>query len=89
MFLQVADVWTTQRGMDYDCIFEENPLLPEVPHRDRLLLHKTVFLSPFYTLQSEKRLTNGDMIAPILLTGYVVDNNLRVIDRASRRCKKR
>lgn len=89
MFLHLADVWTTQRGMDYDCVFEANPLLPEVPHRDRLLLHKTAFLSPFYTLHSEKLLTKGDMIAPILMTSYVVDNNLRIIDRAKQRCQKR
>jgi hypothetical protein len=89
LFLHLADVWTTQRGMDYDCVFEANPLLPKVPHRDRLLLHKTVFLSPFYPLHSEKLLTKGDMIAPILITSYVVDNNLRIIDRAKQRCQKR
>ena len=89
MFLHLADVWTTQRGMDYDCVFEANPLLPEVPHRDRLILHKIVFLNPFDTLYNKKVLTNGEMIFPMLLTGYVVDNNLRIIDRAKQRCQKR
>jgi hypothetical protein len=75
--------------MDYDCVFEANPLLPSVPHRDRLIIHKTVFLSPFNSLYSENLLTKGDMIFPMLMTAYVVDNNLKVIDRASRRCEKR
>jgi len=87
--LQFADVWTTDRGMDYDCVFEANPLLPEVPSFDRLILHKTLFLSPFYTLEEEDSLTYGDMVLPFVLTAYVVHNNLQVIDRASQRCKKR
>ena len=75
--------------MDYDCVFEANPLLPKVPHRDRLILHKIVILNPFDTFYTKKVLTNGEMIFPMLLTGYVVDNNLRVIDRAKQRCQKR
>jgi hypothetical protein len=75
--------------MDYDCVFEANPLLPEVPHRDRLILHKIVFLNPFDTLYNQNELTNGEMFFPMLLTGYVVENNLRIIDSASRRCEKR
>tara|TARA_X000000950_G_scaffold207217_1_gene249218 strand:+ start:10904 stop:11131 length:228 start_codon:yes stop_codon:yes gene_type:complete len=75
--------------MDYDCVFEANPLLPEVPHRDRLILHKLIFLTPFDTLYDERVLTNGEMIFPLLLSGYVVENNFRVIDRAKQRCQKR
>ena len=75
--------------MDYDCVFEANPLLPEVPHRDRLILHKIIFLTPFDTLYNENVLTNGEMIFPLLLSGYVVENNFRVIDRAKQRCQKR
>ena len=75
--------------MDYDCVFEANPLLPEVPSLDRLILHKIVFLNPFDTLYNQKVLTNGEIIFPMIMTAYVVDNNLKVIDRASRRCQKR
>ena len=75
--------------MDYDCVFEANPLLPEVPHRDRLILHKIIFLTPFDTLYNERVLTNGEMIFPLLLSGYVVENNFRVIDRAKQQCQKR
>ena len=75
--------------MDYDCVFEANPLLPEVPHRDRLILHKLIFLTPFDTLYDERVLTNGEMIFPLLLSGYVVENNFGVIDRAKQQCQKR
>jgi hypothetical protein len=75
--------------MDYDCVFEANPLLPEIPHRDRLILHKALFLSPFDSLYEVDMLTYGDIIFPMLMTAYVVNNNLEVIDRASRRCQKR
>jgi len=87
--LHVADVWTTQRGMDYDCVFEANPLLPEIPHRDRLILHKTIFLSPIWMLDREKVLRNEDVTFPLLMTAYVVHHNLNVIQRAKGRCQKR
>ena len=87
--LHIADVWTTQRGMDYDCVFEANPLLPKVPHLDRLLIHKTIFLSPVWMLDREKVLRNEDITFPLLMTAYVVHHNLKVIDSASKRCNKR
>tara|TARA_X000000950_G_C13470532_1_gene479583 strand:+ start:160 stop:429 length:270 start_codon:yes stop_codon:yes gene_type:complete len=89
MFLQVADIWTTKRGLNYDCVFEVNPLLPEVPHKDRLILHKLVFLFPMNRVYNENALSNGEMIFPLLATSYVVDNNLKVINDASRICEKR
>jgi len=47
--------------MDYDCVYEANPLLPKVPHRDRLIIHKIVFLSPFDALYYNDQLTYADM----------------------------
>ena len=87
--LQVADVWTTNRGMDYSCVYEMNPLLPKVPHFDRLVIHKVVFLHPFYILDNEDLLTNDDMKWPLVFSLYVVHNNLKVIKRAKHRCNKR
>ncbi len=75
--------------MDFDCVRETNPLLPETPHIDRLILHKFVFLSPFDTLYKYDELTYQDMFLPMVMTAWVVDNNLKVIDRAKSRCSKR
>ena len=87
--LQIADVWTTDRGMDFNCVFEANPLLPSIPNRDRLFIHKVIFLHPFYVLDSEDLLTSDDMKWPLAFSLYVVNNNLRVIERAKRKCNKR
>jgi hypothetical protein len=87
--LQLADVWTTNRGMDYSCVYEANPLLPKVPHLDRLVIHKVVFTYPFYDMYSSNQLTYDDMMWPILLSMYVVNNNLQVINKAKRQCSKR
>jgi hypothetical protein len=68
---------------------ELNPLLPKVPHRDRLILHKIVFLTPFNALYEYDLLTYQDMIFPFATMAFVVHNNLNVIDRAKQNCSKR
>ena len=87
--LQALDVWTTNEGMKYDCVYEQNPLLPKVPHLDRILIHKAIFLHPFTLFQSEDVLDQRDMWLPTALSMYVVHNNFEVIDRAKRNCQKR
>ena len=87
--LHVADVWTTMEGMKYDCVVEANPLLPRIPHRDRLILHKLFFLQPFDMLFQQEALTNDDMVFPVAVAAYVVYSNLDVIDRAEQRCNLR
>ena len=89
MALQIADVATTVEGMKWDCVYEANPLLPSIPHRDRLILHKLLFLSPFDVMYENNLLTYEDMFFPFIFTTYVVHNNLKVIDRAEKRCQKR
>ena len=87
--LQIADVATTVEGMKWDCVYEANPLLPNIPHRDRLILHKLLFLSPLDTMYEFDLLTYEEMVFPFIFTTYVVYNNLKVIDRAEKRCQKR
>lgn len=87
--LQMADVYTTYDGMKYDCVYEANPLLPSVPHLDRLLIHKVIFLSPLQTLKEEDLLTYDNMFFPMLFSAYVVYNNLKVGDSAKKRCGRR
>ena len=68
---------------------ETNPLLPENPTTDRLIVHKLIFLSPFDLSYKYDMLKYQDMIIPMIMTAWVVDNNLKVIDRAKSRCSKR
>ena len=88
--LQLADVWSTSKGMQYDCVKELNPLLPSVPTVGEMLFLKTTILLPSYTAIHEAvTITNEDLYAPIFLTAMVVHNNLGVLDRVKRDCKKR
>ena len=87
--LHVADVYTTREGLKWDCVYEQNPILPRVPHLDRLLLHKVVFLQPFVSFQQEDALYQGEMFFPTLLAAYVVQNNIKVTQRAKQRCELR
>ena len=88
--VQLADVWSTDKGMQYDCVKELNPLLPEIPTVGEMLFLKTTILLPSYTaIHRAVTITNEDLYAPIFLTAMVVHNNLRVLDRVKRNCQKR
>lgn len=87
--LHAADVWSTVQGVKYDCIIEANPLLPEVPHRDRLLIHKAFFLQPFHMVTQQDAITNEDMVFPIALASWVVYNNIKLTNQAKKKCNLR
>ena len=88
--LQLADVWSTSKGMQYDCVYELNPLLPRIPTLSEMLFLKGVILIPSYSAIHEAvTITNEDLYAPILLTSMVVHNNMQVLDRVKGTCNKR
>ena len=87
--IQALDIYSTHRGLKYDCIKEGNPLLPEVPSIGRMVTHKTVFLSPYWLLQNEEIFTKRDINVVNTLGATVVYNNFRLLDKAKRRCTKR
>ena len=87
--IQALDIYSTHRGLKYDCIKEGNPLLPEVPSIGRMVTHKTVFLSPYWLLQNEEIFTKRDINVVNTLGATVVYNNFRLLDKAKRRCIKR
>ena len=75
--------------MKWNCVYEANPLLPNIPHRDRLILHKLIFLSPLDVMYEFDMLTYKEMFFPFIFSTYVVYNNLKVIDRAEKNCQRR
>ena len=81
--LQAADVYTTYRGIQYDCVSEVNPLLPEVPDVSDMVLLKTIILGTAPINRQE------DMQMINYITGVVVINNIAVWDRARKRCMLR
>lgn len=87
--LQAADVYSTYRGLKYDCIKEGNPLLGDRPTVPHMITHKYVFLSPIWMLQNEGVFTRREINIYNSMAGIVVYNNLRLLDKAKTRCTKR
>ena len=87
--LQALDVYSTHRGLQYDCIKEGNPLLGDRPTVLHMVTHKTIFLSPIWALQNEGVYTRREINIYNTMAGVVVYNNFRLLDKAKERCSKR
>ena len=44
--LQLADIYTTYKGLKYDCVKELNPIVGERPSVQKMFFVKTVILTP-------------------------------------------
>lgn len=87
--LHAADIYSTYKGLKWDCINEANPLLPPDPHIDRLFIHKFVFLQPIDMLFGAGALIKEDVYLHSALIAGVVYSNLQLEKKASRRCNLR
>lgn len=87
--LQALDVYSTYRGLKYNCVKEANPLLGERPGVLHMVTHKTVFLSPIWALQHEGVWTKQDLTWINTAGTLVLYNNYKVWDRAHKRCIRR
>ena len=88
--LQVADIYTTYRGLKYDCVKEINPIAGDNPSVPEMFFIKTVVLAP--AISAEFQQTNIDsytMDHINLLMGMVVGNNYNVWHKAERNCIKK
>ena len=87
--IQVLDVYSTHRGLKYDCIKEGNPLLGENPSVARMITHKTLFLAPYWMVQNEGVYTRTEIDFVNILGTAVVVNNFNLLNKAKTRCTKR
>lgn len=87
--IHAADIKSTVEGLKYSCIRESNPLLPDVPHLDRLILHKWVFLTPMDMLFAEGALDAKDVWVASAITAWVVYHNFEHVGKARDRCSLR
>ena len=90
VFLQLADIYTTYKGLQYDCVYEANPLLGEKPSVGKMFATKVAILTPAFQYDLEK----GNLTPKILnemntLMTLVIFNNTVVTNRAKRNCQKR
>jgi hypothetical protein len=81
--LQGLDVYTTYRGVKYDCIKEGNPLLDDTPSIADMVMLKylTVGQYPPQTLK-QYRLHNS-------FASIVVYNNYSLWEQAHKKCRRR
>lgn len=87
--LQVLDVYSTRKGLQYDCVKEMNPLLPERPSTAHILLHKGIILGiPYANYDWKETVTDAELFSANLITGIAVLNNFNVVDSARNSCTK-
>ena len=87
--LQVADVYTTYRGLKYDCVYELNPIVGESPSVDRMVLTKATILIPALHLDIRRGNLNDRVFDELnFLMAMVVLNNYGVYKKAKRNCNK-
>lgn len=87
--IQLADIYSTHEGVKWDCISEANPLLPNTPTIAEMATLKGVVLLPTYGAIGYENITRGELVAPLLLGAFVVDNNLKLTRKAKKRCNLR
>lgn len=85
---QALDVYTTDKAMQWDCVKEVNPLLPQRPSAFRVIIHKSVFLWPLVEMDLLTPLTDEELWPATMITAGVVASNFRVIQRAKRNCRR-
>ena len=87
---QVLDVYSTYRGLKYDCITEANPLLPEVPEIHEMVGIKLFIIGGLGALSSgDENFWYGWKLGAGLTTGAVTVNNFRLLRKAEGRCNRR
>tara|TARA_B100000900_G_scaffold340770_1_gene303653 strand:+ start:746 stop:1231 length:486 start_codon:yes stop_codon:yes gene_type:complete len=87
--LQLADIYSTYKGLQYDCVKELNPVLGESPSVTKMFVTKTIVLTPAIRHDLGKgNLTPKTMDEINFLMSIVVANNLDVYNRSKKRCKK-
>ena len=87
--LQLADIYTTYRGLKYECIEEANPLFGKRPTVNDMFFTKFAVLTP--AIQYDRK--NGNLNKRTIRStnafmAIVIGNNLNVTHRAKRTCKK-
>ena len=85
--LQILDVYTTERALQYSCVKEVNPLLGKSPTAKDLILLKVILLGPglYYSNKYEGTITDADLAASNYLMTAVVANNFDVYSQAKKR----
>ena len=87
---QLADIYTTYKGLQYECVREMNPLMSQTPSVGRMFATKVAILTPAIQYDRERGNLTPRVINEInFLMALVIINNHKVTNNASKNCKKR
>ena len=90
--LQYGDIYYTNKALQYECVYEVNPILGKRPSWERLVAHKVITLWPVYHPKWNKYiLTDKDLHQVNMFMALVIMHNKRVVDKVERniqRCPK-
>ena len=87
--LQVADIYTTYRGLKYDCVYETNPIFGERPSIMKMGATKFVILYPVIVSEQNHQTLSRQNVNDInYLMSLVVLNNHSVTNKVKSRCNK-
>ena len=88
--LQLLDIYTTYRGLQYTCVEEANPIFGSRPTVSDMALTKFAVLTP--AIQYDRKhdnLNKKTIRSTNAFMAIVIGNNYNVIHRAERLCVKR
>ena len=87
--LQVLDVYTTERALQYNCVEELNPILGKSPTVKDVIGLKVILLAPalWYTNKHET-ITDHDLGLMNYMLTSVVANNIDVLSDVNDNCDK-
>lgn len=87
---QVLDVYSTYRGLKYDCLYETNPLLDRLPSVSEMITLKAAGIGTAYKWTGDQEgFWYGFKLGNGMTTSLVVANNFRLLNKAQRKCNKR
>ena len=88
--LQLLDIYTTYKGLKYDCVKELNPILGESPSVGKMFLVKTAVLMPAIEHDRRHNTLNSKVFSETnFLMSIVVANNIDAMQQSKKYCKKR
>jgi hypothetical protein len=88
--LQLLDIYTTYRGLKYDCVREMNVIVGESPSVGKMFAVKTAILVP--AIETDRRnneLTSDTFDYMNFLMSLVIANNIQQVSDAKKYCNKR
>lgn len=87
--LQLADIYTTYRGLKYNCVYELNPIVGDRPSVPKMFFVKAVVLYPAIESDIKRQALSPRTMDNInFLMALVVGNNYNVWHGAKRNCSK-